>query len=122
MLDSSQTELFVQHLVKPRLRGVDCRQVVQGRDVFLQLYNREELSDQLLQVPQAIGLVLQYFDGARTITEIAQLVRDEHRVSIQAAFIEQLAGELDKAVLLDGPGYDAARDAALNAYRSTGIR
>jgi AmmeMemoRadiSam system protein B len=112
----------VDHLKKPRLRGVDFRRVVQEGDVFLQLFNRERLSDQMLQVPQALGLVIQYFDGMRTTDEIADLVRTEHQVPVNPAFIDELAGELNEAVLLDGPAYDAARNRALDEYRSSGVR
>jgi MEMO1 family protein len=121
-LDESLSEAPLDHLVKPRLRGVDCRQVSENGNLFLQLFNREELSDQLLQVPQALGLVLQFFDGERTTVEIADFVRTEHEVSIDPAFIKELAAELDHAVLLDGPSYEAARRKAIEEYRAPGVR
>jgi len=112
----------LDHLVKPRLRGVDCRRVSENGNVFLQLFNREELSEHLLQVPQSLGLVLQFFDGERTTMEIAEFVRTEHEVAINPAFIEELAAELDHAILLDGPSYEAARRRAIDEFRATGVR
>jgi len=112
----------LSHLLKPRLRGVDCRRVVEGGETFLQLFNREYLSDQMLQVPQAIGLVLQYFDGDRTTVEIADFIKSEHRIVINPQFVTELAGELDQAVLLDGPAYEAARKTAVDDYRASGVR
>jgi AmmeMemoRadiSam system protein B len=112
----------LDHLQRPRLRGYDCRRVTENGDVFLQLFNREQLSDQMMQVPQALGLILQYFDGERNAEEIAALVRSEHEVPIDPAFVVELAGELDQAVLLDGPNYSAAKRKAIEEYRASGVR
>jgi AmmeMemoRadiSam system protein B len=112
----------MQHLQQPKLRGLDCRRVTEGGQPYLQLFNREQLSNQMLQLPAAMGLVLQYFDGERSIDEIAKAVREEHEVPVSADFIKELAEELDKVILLDGPMYQTAVGLVLNDYRKTGIR
>jgi MEMO1 family protein len=112
----------MKHLEKPRLRGVECRGVTEGGQRFLQLFNREQLSDQMLQLPAALGLVLQYFDGNNTVKQIADAVEREHDVAVDQAFIAELSQELDQVVLLDGPTYAAAVKDAIDEYRKTGVR
>ena len=112
----------MKHLERPKLRGLDCRSVTEGGQQFLQLFNREQLSEQMLQLPSALGLVLQYFDGGRTIEQIAVVVRDEHEVPVNPAFVKELAQELDQVLLLDGPTYAAALKQALDDYRKPGVR
>ncbi len=107
---------------RPQLRGCQAEPLREGGESFLRISNREGLSDHWLRIPQALGLVLKFFDGSRDAAGIVAAVAEESEVKVPLELVEQLARELDDIVALDTPRYDAARQAALEKYRAAGVR
>jgi hypothetical protein len=112
----------MQHLERPKLRGLDVRHIVHQGQPMLQLMNRQGLSEMYLQVPAALGLVLQFFDGKRTIEEIVKQVHEDTSIRIAADMVVSLTRELDAVCLLESPTYDAALKNAVQEYRRAGVR
>jgi AmmeMemoRadiSam system protein B len=107
---------------RPSLRGCEVQNLVYRGEPQLQIANRERLSDQCLFMPQAMGLILQYFDGEHTVEEIVLQVQADTGIKIGRSLVDELVRKLDAICVLDSPTYHAARDSALAAYRSSGIR
>ncbi len=69
-------------------------------------------------IPQAALLLASLMDGTRTAEQLADEVLRRHRLRVLPLQIEELAGTLDAALLLDGPGLASE----LAAYAAATVR
>jgi hypothetical protein len=108
----------------PRLRAVDCVVVPTddgGRALLLRC--TEGIAPGAVLVPFAMRGALARFDGRRTAERIAReaTTLTPHR-PIEARDVERLAMELDLALMLETPRFEAARERAVDLFRRAKVR
>ncbi len=107
---------------RPKVRAVDIVPIQFNGRPHLLLRDPLQLSDQMLIVSPAAGLLLSLMDGTRTLREIQV---DLMRLTGELVFsdqIEALIQQLDNALLLDNDRFRQALTAAVEAYRQRPYR
>ena len=107
----------------PRLRPLETV-FVQDRERgrMLVLRDTEGIAPGAVMVPAHLAAVVGRFDGAHTPAQIAAGAARALGRPVDAALVEQLAAELDAALLLDTPAYRARRREVVRAFSAAEVR
>ena len=105
---------------KPQLRDLSPRWVQREDGVFLHLEDDLGMAQTAVQIPQNLTPILILCDGTRTIQSIngGLLLQG---ISIGEQRIYNLIEQLDDALLLENGKYSAAKQKAIQKYRSSRI-
>ncbi len=104
--------------VRPRLRALDPKLIEhEGRD-FLYLRDPLSLSDDNVLVPSPLVPLLALCDGTRDLAGLRSAFALRTGIEMGDQHLTGLIERLDSALLLEGPGFDAASAQALGEYRS----
>ena len=108
--------------MKPKLRPIEVRPLVDRGQPVLMLRDPLAVSDKAVILPQALGPLLALCDGSRDVTELyaALLVRTGLRVTREV--IQRLVDHLDDALLLENDRFAHAYAETLRAYRAASFR
>jgi hypothetical protein len=96
---------------------LDPAWIEEGGERLLVLRDREGLLRAPAAVPAIVGLILSLCDGSREEEEIRRTLERELGQPFQAADLASLLEQLEAAMILDGPPAQAARRAAIEAFR-----
>ncbi len=97
-------------ILRPRLRPIETVVVPDERfGQAIMLRDGEGVTPKIASVPAPLVPILARFTGAHTIAEIAVLCSREMGSEVPSALVQKLADELDDALFLDSPRYQAAR-------------
>src|SRR5262245_21352486 len=89
----------------------------QNGERLLVLRDREGLLPTPAAVPPIVGLVLTLCDGSRDEVEIRRVLEREVGQPFESEGLASLLGQLEAAMILDGPPAQAARRAAIETFR-----
>jgi AmmeMemoRadiSam system protein B len=107
----------------PRLRPVETV-FVQDRERgrVLVLRDTEGIAPGAVIVPAHLAAVVGRLDGAHTAAQVAEGAARALGQPVEVALVEQLAAELDAALLLDTPRYRARRREVVRAFAAAEVR
>jgi MEMO1 family protein len=106
----------------PKLRAVDLRPHHQNGQAYYMLRDPLQLTENVLLIPQPLAALLAFCDGSRSTREIAGAFRRQFGVDVGVELVEDLVTALDQACFLDNNRAQAARQAAVEAYRAAPSR
>jgi MEMO1 family protein len=97
-------------ILRPRLRPIETVVVPDERfGQAIMLRDGEGVTPKIATVPAPLVPILARFTGAHTVGEIAALCSRDLGSEVPSALVQKLADELDHALFLDSPRYQAAR-------------
>lgn len=106
----------------PKLRPVETRWITQNGQPMLLLRDPLRLTENILLLPPAAGMVLSLLDGQRDLGAIRAAFQLRTGMPLSYSALERLLAQLDEALLLDSPRYHTALEAALAEYRAAPYR
>jgi AmmeMemoRadiSam system protein B len=86
------------------------------------LRDPEEFCDRQVMVGAGALALLEMLDGEHTVAEITNIIREDVKHDLPAGLVERFIRQLDEALLLDSPQFQAHRAKVLEAYRQAGVR
>lgn len=110
---------------RPRLRPVEVIRVVgDGGALVTLLRDPERIAPDAIEVRPPLDQALAFMDGRHDPEQIARLVNRSSRGRglIDAEAVDQLAGELEEAAMLDGPTATARRASLVAAFHASPVR
>ena len=107
---------------QPTLRPVDPRWVMHQGEQRLWLRDPLALSDQSVLLPAQLAPLITFLGEARTPAGIRAAFELRYGVRLPNGLVEHVLATLEAAALLEGQTADAARAAALDAYRAVPFR
>jgi hypothetical protein len=107
----------------PRLRPIETV-FVQDRQHgrVLMLRDTEGIAPSPVFVPAHLAAVVARFDGGKSAAQIAEAAARATGRAVSPALVEQLAGELDAAYMLDSPRFQARRREVVRAFAAAPVR
>jgi AmmeMemoRadiSam system protein B len=107
----------------PRLRPIETVFVQdRARGRVLVLRDTEGIAPGAVMLAADLAAVVGRFDGARTPAQVAADATRALGRAVDVALVEQLARELDDALLLDTPRYRARRREVVRAFAAAEVR
>lgn len=103
---------------RPRLRPLDAQWHEHDGQPVLILRDRLGLADHAVAAQPALALLLSLCDGTRDLAALRAAFELRTGLRLAPAELEEILAQLDAALLLEGPRIEAARAAALAAYRA----
>jgi AmmeMemoRadiSam system protein B len=113
---------MVRSALAPKLRPLEVVFVpdaAHGRRIVLR--DTEGVAPGAVSVPEGLGPVLALLDGSHSYAAIAARA-SAAGARVDAALVEELAQELDRALLLDTPRYHARRREIVDEFASARVR
>jgi len=108
--------------MNPKLRPLETHTVLQhGRPAIL-LRDPLRLTDRVLIIPQALAPLLSLCDGTRDVEELRAALAVRFGLPLTQSQIQGFIQQLGEALMLDNGRFAAAKEAALEAYRSAPYR
>lgn len=108
--------------MKPKLRPLEAHPIVhQGQESIL-LRDPLGLAPGQVVVPASWGPLLALCDGTRDLSALRAALAVRTGMLLSEANLAQVIHRLDEALLLEGERFEAAREAALQAYRTAPCR
>jgi AmmeMemoRadiSam system protein B len=106
----------------PVLRNLQYSPLKQGEDQYVLLWDPTGLGTEKLIVPLSYFYLLQFFDGEHSLEQVAAEYLRKFGEFLVPDRLERLVADLDAKLFLEGKKVEAAREAALAAYRSAPVR
>ncbi|HEU4683130.1 MAG TPA: AmmeMemoRadiSam system protein B [Nitrospira sp.] len=106
----------------PVLRNLQFSPIKEGEDQFIVLWDPSGLSKEKLVIPLNYFFIIQHFDGDYSIQEIGALYLKRFGEFLMPNKVEQLIGDLDAKLFLEGDRLEAAKCEARNEYRQAPVR
>src|SRR5262245_13247952 len=86
------------------------------------LRDTEGVTSKIATIPAPLVPVVARFTGAHTVAEIAALASTETGATIPVELVEKLAQELDGALFLESPRYEAERRRVVDEFSRVAVR
>ena len=106
----------------PLLRNLQFSPLKEGDEQYVLLWDPSGLSTEKLIVPLSYFYLLQFFDGAHSLEQVAAEYLRKFGEFLVPDRLHRLVSDLDDKLFLEGERVDAARQAALAAYRNAPVR
>ncbi len=106
----------------PRLRPLDATWIDHNGQPGILLRDRLGISTSAAVVPRALVPILPLCDGSRSLQAIRSVFELRTGIPISLSAVQQLAEQLDEALLLDSPRFREAYQACLEEYRAAPFR
>ena len=106
----------------PKLRAIDVLHHMENGQPFLLLRDPQQLSEEMLLVPQPLASVLAFCDGARDEAGVAAAFSKHFQAPIEPAVVRELLLALDRVYLLDNERSRQAMVQVLADYRTAPFR
>lgn len=106
----------------PLLRNLHFSPLKEGDEQYVVLWDPSGLSPDRLIVPLNYFYVLQFLDGEHSLEQIAAEYLRKFGEFLTPDRLERLVQDLDQRLFLEGERVEAARRAALAAYRAAPVR
>lgn len=108
--------------VKPKLRAIEVIPFENGAERGYALRDPTGMASQTLAVSSAVIYILQRLDGAHDLPSIRREFQSETGFALSMQQLEGLIESLENAHFLEGPSYEAHREAMIRAYREQPVR
>jgi AmmeMemoRadiSam system protein B len=106
----------------PLLRNLQFSPVKQGEEQYVVLWDPTGLSKEKLVLPLNYFFIIQHFDGDHSLQEIGALYLKRFGEFLMPDKVEQLVGDLEGKLFLEGDRTEVAKAQARNAYREAAVR
>lgn len=106
----------------PRLRNLHYSPLKQRDEQYVLLWDPTGLSQDKLIVPLSYFYLFQFFDGEHSLEQIGGEYLRKFGEFLMADKLEQFVAELEAKLFLEGERTEAARRAAVTAYREAPVR
>jgi len=106
----------------PVLRNLQYSPFKEGEDQYILLWDPTGLGADKLIVPLSYFYLLQFFDGGHSLEQVAAEYLKKFGEFLVPDRLERLVADLDGKLFLEGEKVEAARQAALAAYRAAPVR
>ena len=106
----------------PVLRNLQFSPIKEGEDQYVVLWDPSGLSKEKLVLPLNYFFIIQHFDGDHSLQEIGALYLKRFGEFLMPAKVEQLVGDLEAKLFLEGERTEAAKEQARAAYRQGAVR
>jgi hypothetical protein len=106
----------------PLLRNLQFSPLKEGEEQYVLLWDPSGLSTDKLIVPLSYFYLLQFFDGEHSLEQVAAEYLRKFGEFLVPDRLHRLVADLDDKLFLEGERVDAARQAALAAYRAAPVR
>ncbi len=102
---------------RPKLRALDIRQQTQAGRPYYLLRDPQQITDQTLLVPQALGPLLAFCDGTHTVEEMTDCFAQRFGVPLNHDLVEDLLTALDNALFLENERFCTAHQQSIAEFR-----
>ncbi len=106
----------------PRLRNLQFSPLKQGEDQYVMLWDPTGLSSERLVIPLNYFFLVQHLDGEHSLERLGALYLKKFGEFLQPDKIERLVADMDRKLFLEGDRCEAAKRAAVEAYRAQPLR
>jgi AmmeMemoRadiSam system protein B len=106
----------------PLLRNLQFSPIKQGEEQYVVLWDPTGLSKEKLVLPLNYFFIIQHFDGDHSLQEIGGLYLKRFGEFLMPDKVEQLVGDLEGKLFLEGDRTEVAKAQARNAYRDAAVR
>ena len=106
----------------PLLRNLQFSPLKEGGDQYVLLWDPSGLSTEKLIVPLSYFYLLQFFDGEHSLEQVSGEYLRKFGEFLVPDRLQRLVDDLNDKLFLEGERVDAARHAALAAYRAAATR
>jgi AmmeMemoRadiSam system protein B len=106
----------------PVLRNLQFSPIKQGEEQYVVLWDPSGLSKEKLVLPLNYFFIVQHFDGDHSLQEIGALYLKRFGEFLMPDKVEQLVGDLEDKLFLEGNRTEVAKARARNAYREGAVR
>jgi AmmeMemoRadiSam system protein B len=106
----------------PLLRNLQFSPIKQGEEQYVVLWDPTGLSKEKLVLPLNYFFIIQHFDGDHSLQEIGGLYLKRFGEFLMPDKVEQLVGDLEGKLFLEGDRTEVAKAQARNAYREATVR
>ena len=106
----------------PVLRNLQFSPIKEGEEQYVVLWDPSGLSKEKLVLPLNYFFIIQHFDGEHSLQEIGALYLKRFGEFLMPNKVEQLIGDLDAKLFLEGDRTEGAKEQARLAYRHAPVR
>jgi AmmeMemoRadiSam system protein B len=106
----------------PVLRNLQFSPIKEGEEQYVVLWDPSGLSKEKLVLPLNYFFIIQHFDGEHSLQEIGALYLKRFGEFLMPGKVEQLVGDLEAKLFLEGDLTEGAKDQARAAYRRAPVR
>jgi AmmeMemoRadiSam system protein B len=106
----------------PLLRNLQFSPIKQGEEQYVVLWDPTGLSKEKLVLPLNYFFIVQHFDGDHSLQEIGALYLKRFGEFLMPDKVDQLVGDLEGKLFLEGDRTEMAKAEARNAYREAAVR
>lgn len=106
----------------PILRNLQYSPIKEGEDQLVVLWDPTGLSQEKLILPLNYFFIVQHFDGEHSLQDIGAIYLKRFGEFLMPDRVERLVAELEAKLFLEGDRYEAAKQAAREAYRQAPVR
>jgi len=106
----------------PVLRNLQFSPIKEGEEQYVVLWDPSGLSKEKLVLPLNYFFVVQHFDGDHSLQEIGALYLKRFGEFLMPDKVEELVGDLEAKLFLEGQRTEGAKEEARAAYRGAKVR
>lgn len=106
----------------PILRNLQFSPIKEGEEQYIVLWDPSGLSKEKLVLPLNYFFIIQHFDGDHSLHEIGALYLKRFGEFLMPGKVEQLVGDLEAKLFLEGDRTEGAKAQARHAYREAVVR
>ncbi len=106
----------------PALRNIQYSPMKQGEEQYIVLWDPTGLSAEKLIVPLNFFYLFQFLDGEHSLEQIGVEYLKKYGEFLMPNKLDLLIADLDEKLFLEGDRYEAAKAAAVKAYREAPMR
>jgi AmmeMemoRadiSam system protein B len=106
----------------PVLRNLQFSPIKEGEEQYVVLWDPSGLSKEKLVLPLNYFFIVQHFDGEHSLQEIGTLYLKRFGEFVMPDKIEQLIGDLETKLFLEGDRAESAKRQATHEYRQAALR
>ena len=106
----------------PALRNIQYSPMKQGEEHYIVLWDPSGLSSEKLIIPLNFFHLFQFMDGEHSPEQIGVEYLKKYGEFMMPDKLDRLIADLDQKLFLEGDRYEAAKAAALKAYRDAPTR
>ncbi len=101
----------------PAIRNIQYSPMKQGEEHYIVLWDPSGLSSEKLIIPLNFFYLFQFLDGEHSLEQIGAEYLKKYGEFLMPDKLDRLMTDLDEKLFLEGDRYEAAKAAAMTAYR-----
>ena len=106
----------------PAIRNIQYSPMKQGEEHYIVLWDPSGLSSEKLIIPLNFFYLFQFLDGEHSLEQIGAEYLKKYGEFLMPDKLDRLMTDLDEKLFLEGDRYEAAKAAAMTAYREAPTR